>query len=223
MSWTIAKTENNKDGIEALDNAIKEARNKKILMFGAANDQGGNDTDLPYPAKGHGVFCIGAATDSGTADSAGSSQAQYVFPGGSVGVGSVRGSTGSSAEGIMELASGSSFATAVAAGLTALILYCVDITGVKAKHRERLTDFEVMDSIFTNMTTTDRKQRKYIEVKKYFEGRFAKLDWEVDGESELILAVDKIIRYELSLILMLHLPSSGSKKADLSLGQPLYG
>lgn len=192
MSWTIAKTDNNKDDIPALENAIKEAYQKKILMFGAANDQGINDTELPYPARGQGVFRIGAATESGSADGPGENQAQYVFPGGSIGINAMSGSR--SAEGTVELACGSSFATAIAAGLTALILYCVDITGVKEKHRKQLTDFETMNSIFDSMTATDRKQRKYIEVKKYFESRFANFDWENDGERELILAVDKIIR-----------------------------
>ncbi|KAF8544885.1 hypothetical protein BDD12DRAFT_373383 [Trichophaea hybrida] len=162
MSWTIAKTEKNKDGIAALENAIKEAHEEKILMFGAANDQGGNDTDLPYPAKGQGVFCIGAATEAGTPDGAGDSQAQYVFPGGSIGINAMRGS--SAGDGATELASGTD-------------------------HRKQLTDFENMNGIFDSMAT-----RKYIEVKKYFESKCANSDWEIDGERELSLAVDKIIR-----------------------------
>ncbi|KAF8244126.1 hypothetical protein K440DRAFT_610568 [Wilcoxina mikolae CBS 423.85] len=87
MSWTIEKTNKNARQIEELEAAIKEAHKSRILMFGAASDQGYNSSGKPYyPAKGTGVICIGAAKGSGHAEEVAEKDSDYLFPGGTLGI-----------------------------------------------------------------------------------------------------------------------------------------
>lgn len=215
MSWTILKTDNNASGIKDLQTAIKLALENKILMFGAASDQGSNDNpDLIFPLASGSIFCIGAAKTSGQAEDSSERDSHYVFPGTTLEIMSRMRSRSKDPQGSAEMLLSSSCATALAAGLTALILHCVEITETKrfknrpphhsptpetgskteSKTRKDLTTHKTMKSIFDKMVVDENK--KYIAVKNFFEARFEDLDWEPYGEGELEKAMTKIIRYD---------------------------
>ena len=168
---------------------IEKANSKGILMFGAASDQGKNATSKVYPAECDQVFCIGAANSAGKADSAAESQANYVFPGGELSDIKAQG-----CDRTPEHAFGSSFAMALASGLTALILDCTQIVGYGKKYRSSIKTKDRMDAIFEGMIRD--KTSKYIPVPKFFTPELAKSDWNVDGKKMLEKLVETIIRYE---------------------------
>jgi hypothetical protein len=192
MSWTIEKTNKNARQIEDLDAAIKEAHKGRILMFGAASDQGFNSSNKPYPAKGTGVICIGAAKGSGHAEEVAEKDSDYLFPGGTLGIKLPRQQPTEDER--PQTVSGSSFATALATGLTSLILYCVDISKYgKEGHRESLQDYATMKLVFETMARVGGHP-KYIGVERFFKATFADFEWELDGKKELDDAVEYIIR-----------------------------
>src|SRR4051794_39774893 len=129
MSWTIERTELNKSDIDELERAIELAASKDILMFCAATDQGAY-RDRTYPAASgtKKIFKIGAAEASGAAYKwvGDQSAVDFIMPGHQV---------------VLERhddrnvtkftpLTGSSVATALASGLAAVVLYCVQLGGV---------------------------------------------------------------------------------------------
>ena len=125
MSWTIEKTDENKSDIDALEQAVQDAANKGILMFCAASD-GGAQSDRSFPARSlkQKLFKIGAATEEGSKWKwvGNATNVDFIFPGHKV----VK--ERYNEEGPIQSCSfltGSSVATAIAAGLAALILDCV--------------------------------------------------------------------------------------------------
>jgi hypothetical protein len=197
MSWTIGQTEMNKSDFKKLEDTIKEANDAKILMFGAASDQGFNNTSISYPAKAPGVFCIGAARLSGQADEYGDKDSHFVFPGGGVGIKSLRHPYGLDSNSDVVL--GSSFATAVASGFAAIILHCIEICGL-GEHRDDLQNHDVMKDVFGGMTK-DSGQSKYIPVQTYFNPELGSSDYD-EALEELKKDMERIIRWGfLSLIL----------------------
>ncbi|KAI9771958.1 MAG: hypothetical protein M1839_002591 [Geoglossum umbratile] len=190
MSWTIVQTEENQEDIKKLKAAIKEAHNAHILMFGAASDQGFNNTSPTYPASMPEVFCIGAAKLSGHTEDMAASESLFVFPGGSVGIKSLRAPPHTADAANSEMVSGSSFATALASGFTALILYCVEICEYGEEYRDGLQEFDIMKKVFQTMT---QHNQQYIAVKDYFKPVFERLDWD-SGRKKLDVLVQFIIR-----------------------------
>lgn len=199
MSWTIAKTENNKPGMAQLERALQEARKANILMFGASSDQGWNEENPGLPSGFPGVFCIGAAKSSGKAEDQSEKEARYVFPG-SAGNSDLRASI-AQRQGDLQVTpleaaptpNSSSFATALAAGLAALILYCVDLTEILDLQETRmLRKFEVMRDILDRMCSDNKK---YIAVKKYFDPKLASMSWDYDSATKLREKIKVIIRY----------------------------
>jgi len=121
MSWTIkGSADRPNPEFQDLEAAIKRARKENILMFGSAADQGNHIASFEriLPGDAEGVFHIGAADSSGNLDRHVERKVQYILPGG-----------------IGDKYQGSSVATAVGAGLTALILHCAEITGFYEKHK----------------------------------------------------------------------------------------
>lgn len=195
MSWSITKTANNKSGIQLLEKALLAAKEANILMFSAASDQGYNETNQVWPssARSSGVFCIGAAKGSGQVEDVAEKEAEYVFPGSGGPMRTPKLASGEKAT-AAEIASSSSFATALAAGMAALVLYCTDLTEIMPdEKRKLLRNATVMKAIFNGMGT--KGYRKYIAVKKYFPQEFAELDWyEGATQQKLHDAVKKILR-----------------------------
>ncbi|KAF8248828.1 hypothetical protein K440DRAFT_623902 [Wilcoxina mikolae CBS 423.85] len=201
MSWTIP---DNPEGtteldptLQKLDDAIKEAQNAGILMFGAASDQGLNSSIRPpYPAKckDGGVICIGAAKDSGHPDERAVRDAEFFFPGSTQG-------TKENPEQIQQLLSsyGSSVATALAAGFAAMIMYCLEISKHgRSEHgpqyRKKLQDSKIIKEIFKRKGGNG----KFIAVSGFFPPNKFSSDeggvWDLSGKHELDQAIHEIIK-----------------------------
>ena len=126
MSWTIEKTDENKSDILALEQAVQDAANRNILMFCAASD-GGAVSDRSFPArsgKKEVLFKIGAATEEGSKWKwvGDATNIDFIFPGHKV----VKERYNEDVRiQSCNLLTGSSVATAIAAGFAALILDCV--------------------------------------------------------------------------------------------------
>jgi len=177
MSWTIHRTQDNDTGFKELTAAIKEAQDAKILMFGAASDQGFNSDRKPFPAKASGVICIGAAKWSGHVEEAAERDADYVFPGGTF----MLPQTQSNRDEQPQQVSGSSFATALASGLTALILYCVEISSLPPDPPQR--------SVPEQPSTPEQQQESVPEQPPMPPPPF-----KVDGEHRRLLQNHEIIK-----------------------------
>ncbi|KAK3948552.1 hypothetical protein QBC32DRAFT_327684 [Pseudoneurospora amorphoporcata] len=168
MSWTIDVKDSDPSG-SALDRAVKAAAEKGILMFCSASDKGAN-AQYTYPAKATtNIFKIGAAKDSGAVDEWVGDQSliDFTFPGNKVDL-----------EG--KHVSGSSVATAYAAGLAALILYCVQVRlyltdddeEKKTEVREQFEALRKHDKMFETLKhtigTTEGSGYKFVQVRAIF-------------------------------------------------------
>lgn len=184
MSWTIERTDDNANQIEELKNAISNAAAAGILMFCAANDQGiARDDSFPAFGNADKLFKIGAAGASGSmwkwvGDPA---EVDFIFPGQNV----VRERPKDAPLEKCNTLTGSSVATAIAAGLAALVLCCVQLAALHNKDREQppapapagrqghpvgMDDFyalkkhERMKEAFHAIGTSPTSGHKYIEV-----------------------------------------------------------
>lgn len=130
MSWTVPVPDESSEDSKLLKEVLQRACDRKVLMFCSSPDSGQfTDQDYPTAYKRDSFFRIGAAHDDGSAYSyAGHiSNLDFIFPGVNVDT-SADGSDrrvhlvndGSAPEGV----TGSSIATALAAGLAATIIYC---------------------------------------------------------------------------------------------------
>ncbi|KAI9645784.1 hypothetical protein NHQ30_005217 [Ciborinia camelliae] len=177
MSWTIPPPEDSKTKT-FLESAISEARGEKILMFCSASDGGPiEDTSFPYVGAKDRIFRIGAATAEGIVDPrvGNPTSLDFTFPGSNVETEDV--------DKKVNYQTGSSVATALATGLAALILYCVQISLLRAgkdSDKKRITnafgklkEYEGMHRAFRNIGTTPESNNKYIEVWKMF-GKYTK-------------------------------------------------
>jgi len=125
MSWTINETPRNKEAIGLLKGAIYDAEKAGILLFCSVSDQGVKK-NMAYPASlSNVVFRIGAATAYGdTWKWVGTDEADvdFILPGTRLRV-----DTRDPVVKNVKPCSGSSLATALAAGLAAVVLDCVAI------------------------------------------------------------------------------------------------
>ncbi|KAL9566297.1 hypothetical protein ACKAV7_009656 [Fusarium commune] len=183
MSWTIDPPKDDRER-QDLENAIVEAANANILMFCSARDKGAHNTPT-YPSKATGkIFTIGAANSSGASvDYVGNaSELSYIFPGDKVEVDSGRTPP--------EIVDGSSVATALAAGLAALILYCIQVRiflakDSKQKAREayrKVKQYEGMVKAFDAIETTKESNHKFLKVWEVFGNCVEQKDQKPQGE-----------------------------------------
>jgi hypothetical protein len=137
MSWTIKLMDgdkpnpNNVEHLKRLENALKAAAQQNILLFSSAPDTG-SDTDVTkhYPFGRKDIsnkFKIGAAEADGTRYSWASANVDFILPGKNV---RLRKEDILKPEEDEELHTGSSVATALAAGLAALIIHCVKLGAI---------------------------------------------------------------------------------------------
>ncbi|KAK4210780.1 hypothetical protein QBC37DRAFT_390236 [Rhypophila decipiens] len=130
ISLTIRKSTTNQNQIDEITSAVREAYNKNIVIFASLSDEKPeNDADV-YPAALNKVIAIGAATPEGHAHrTVDATTAKFLLQGVQVpssGAGSdlfPPSSSSSSASTSSKLLTGSSIATALAAGLGGLIVY----------------------------------------------------------------------------------------------------
>jgi hypothetical protein len=116
MSWTIYQSPDpNDDGLSKMKEAMTKAEKKNILMFCASQDSGFSGHRKPYPATNRNpmtVKRIGSAGIYGErSEYVNPDEVEYLFP-------------GEVAMSEKQVCSGSSAATALAAGLAGLILWC---------------------------------------------------------------------------------------------------
>ncbi|KAI1123723.1 hypothetical protein F5Y10DRAFT_285770 [Nemania abortiva] len=185
MSWTLEAPSDERVRAD-LDSAIASAVRRGILLFCSASD-GGAREDVSYPATAAPgrAFRIGGAYASGTTDPdvGSTSRIDFTLPGNNVEVasslaGNRLGGTGAGGGEAFKYRTGSSVATALAAGLAALILYCVQVRLLLApddekKHVraqfERLKGPEQMMKAFRNIGVTEESNYKYIAIWETFE------------------------------------------------------
>jgi len=189
MSWTIERTEDNKEVLsKGLRSAIQRASRADILMFCSTNDQGKlgrNDVDV-YPGKFSETFKIGAARASGHEAEWTDESSHYTFPGEGLKVDipcHLKSNTNN-------LASGSSLATALASGMAALLLYCVQICDDSGNPEQALKTARIhdnMDRAFGRMANKNKHER-YIRAWEYLKPEFKDLPDEegIDGLKKVI-------------------------------------
>ncbi|KAK2051142.1 hypothetical protein LY76DRAFT_630636 [Colletotrichum caudatum] len=126
MSWTIpVPPEGSKEKI-ILDSVLEKACSRNVLMFCSSSDQISATKHYPSAFRRSRFFLIGAAYDDGSAYGHAGKSNDFIFPGVNVST-----SGGSSLPAFLadkmsssKEATGSSIATALAAGLAAIITYC---------------------------------------------------------------------------------------------------
>jgi len=186
MSWTVKETEENHESIAQLREAIKLALDARILLFCAAGDTGNlSVVEYPWSYDQRRIFRIGAATADGRVwgpTGAAPGSLSFIVPGYKVV------SRNPYREGALpddfEERTGSSIATALAAGLAALVLHCVRLgaihteleerqgvtysTAVKAADFLRVKDHDNMMSVLAAIGLVGGEQ-KFIEVWRRFD------------------------------------------------------
>ncbi|KAL3424925.1 intracellular serine protease [Phlyctema vagabunda] len=185
MSWTVKETEENRDSIYQLRDAIKLALDANILIFCAAADTGAvTEVEYPWSYDQRRIFRVGAATADGRLwGPTGSLQyVNFIVPGHKV-VSRNPHREGALPDDFKER-TGSSISTALAAGLSALILHCVRLgaihteletrqgisssMAVKAVDFMRVKTHDNMNSVLKAIGL-DEGQQKFIEVWKKFD------------------------------------------------------
>ncbi|KAI8960596.1 hypothetical protein F5Y11DRAFT_329178 [Daldinia sp. FL1419] len=164
----------NDRAIRQLDEAVKAAVAAKILIFCSASDdiQAGSKDSLPFRAAPESIFRIGAALAQGQRDphSEDTKQISYFFPGNKV-----ADPVDPRSANIVKYHDGSSVATALAAGLASLIIYCATI--MRTYHEKRagaaveysqyidaLKLYKGMETAFSNIESDSWLDKKYLPV-----------------------------------------------------------
>ncbi|KAB2570885.1 hypothetical protein DBV05_g10459 [Lasiodiplodia theobromae] len=176
MSWTIEETVSNMKSLKQLRAAINEAVEKNILLFCSANDQISNDNSFPGLCTEK-RFKIGAATQyRKPTDSTGEIPVNFIMPGQNV----LRERPEQVPVDNCHLLTGSSVATALASGLAALILHCVQFAALD-------TDGSITMDDFRKLKSHDEMQRAFDRIPRDIasKGKFHLVD--------LVFNVDAVV------------------------------
>lgn len=185
MSWTVKKEgtkegENNHDDIAELVTALTQAA-KKMPVFCSAPDKGELskvefESYFPVGADVKGIFKIGASTADNTASlPAGQNNVDYILPGQQVKV--TNDDDTIILKGRSEIETGSSLATALAAGLAALMMHIVRMDAIRTYQQSKKFDSKRLNHIRSpaNMRKMfDRmkpKDGKYVHVYDIFDNK----------------------------------------------------
>ena len=128
MSWTIPIPEEGSPTRTQIDEVLKRACEQKILMFCSSPDQKSQTRHYPWHYDRDKIFLIGAADDSGTAYNHSGPDSNFIFPG--VNVNTSNKSYTGDPEAFVQRSTGSSIATALAAGLAAMVTYCFKASAI---------------------------------------------------------------------------------------------
>ncbi|KAK5656680.1 hypothetical protein OQA88_4660 [Cercophora sp. LCS_1] len=195
MSWTIEPPEDESERRD-LEEAILQADKANILMFCSAADQGAKQTDT-YPSRAtRRIFTIGAAGPSGeTTPWVGNPEkVNFTFPGDRVEI------MDSAPNDTTREISGSSAATALAAGFCALLLYCVQVRLLTTREEQKvqvrrefsaLKKHEEMMKAFRTIGTSPDSNGKFIMVWQAFDPALKERDRYEDPE-RLVDLISKI-------------------------------
>jgi hypothetical protein len=143
-------------GSTALKKKVELAKGDGIAMIGSRGDRG-NNTESVYPAEYGEVISISSLTNFGKRTDSTETDAQYFFQGENVSIPAEPSYLES-----QKHASGSSVATAMAAGVAALILSCRRL-GNKEKEMDRL---KTVKTVFDRMTLPEND--KYVRPWRVF-------------------------------------------------------
>ncbi|KAI1377492.1 hypothetical protein F4677DRAFT_458856 [Hypoxylon crocopeplum] len=148
MSWTIEASSDDDPDLRHLQDAIKEAYRRGIIMFCSASDQGGSSNLKCYPgawSNQDGSYCIRIGSSSSSDNASiwvNEEQVDFLLPGENILI--------KDSDGTSEYQTGSSYATAVAVGLAGLLLYSSLALGSgkpsSARHRGDDDDAEDNDA-----------------------------------------------------------------------------
>jgi hypothetical protein len=204
MSWTLPEPEDGSEEKKLLDSVLERACQQKVLMFCSSSDQISATKHYPSAYKRQRFFLIGAAHDDGTAFGHAGKDNDFIFPG--VNVNTSGGSslavnladrTSSTKE-----STGSSIATALAAGLAALITYCFKLSAVaivttrlqhgkdytagtelvKPEHVDKIIEHEVLKTAFGKIGEVEAGS--FIPVWKRFAGVTLELESETNSDEK---------------------------------------
>ncbi|KAH8892234.1 subtilisin-like protein [Thozetella sp. PMI_491] len=197
MSWTIKNSDKQSDELKLLETAMQKAIDAKILVFCSASDEGTFRNTSDYPSHTHAsrVFRIGAATVDGVPCTWVDREVEFILPGQDV---SERRTSISEPTKPFRPMTGSSVATALAAGLAALILHCVKLAAiaegdlVKKEDLDDMHGYAKMKGAFNRMTPKDSK---FIEVSELFGEKEVKdLDECSNDDTKKLVVVADIAR-----------------------------
>ncbi|KAL7795975.1 hypothetical protein V8C37DRAFT_414279 [Trichoderma ceciliae] len=205
MSWTIPiPTEGSEEKV-LLDRVLERACTQNVLMFCSSSDHINATQHYPSAFRRHRFFLIGAAHDDGTAFGHAGKNNDFIFPGVKVNTSGgtslpvyLADNTSSTTK-----STGSSIATALAAGLSAVILYCFKSSAlgivtariqrgknyvpgselVKPADVERITDRDVLKTAFSRIGKME--SGKFIQVWDRFEPASQTLEAELEYEKKL--------------------------------------
>ena len=165
MSWTIEASLTDSKDLALFEEAIKEANNKNILMFCATSDQGSISSENCYPGKWGNCIKIGAATALGDKCTwVPNDHFEYLLPGKDIPFKWKR------PDGISSwYESGSSLSTALAFGLSGLLLYCDRV--VKGKEPRGFHTKTAISGLFRKPAVTTMGT-KYVRADYWFGKRF---------------------------------------------------
>lgn len=207
MSWTIMPPEEpmrKKLFTDAITSAVFNS--KDTLMFCAASDQGKYpDRTYPHAVKSN-IFRIGAAAATGKiSDKVGDQQSlSFILPGQDVVIDNWYNDVEDKTLAEFEAHTGSSVATALAAGLAALIIECVRLGVIHTNNSpqrqqqdptlaitvgdlEQIRDHETMKTAMSSIGTDSNTDHLYLKVWELFDaGKLKAARRRPDGELEFI-------------------------------------
>ncbi|KAI3580418.1 hypothetical protein IWW34DRAFT_619965 [Fusarium oxysporum f. sp. albedinis] len=192
MSWTLP-IESGKDHMkEELHAVLKRAVENKVLMFCSAPDKG-KFTELDYPSGPwpNSFFRIGAAYSNGTVFQwTPEVGITYILPGVDVVQDQAKGGSSKSGEGSKsgKNLTGSSVATALGAGLAAMIIYCVkaSILSVKTANQNKAAIHPIPDDRAIQVAKPDAMKRAFASLGSTTSNKFIQV-WEELDKARVIL------------------------------------
>ncbi|TVY59789.1 hypothetical protein Focb16_v003793 [Fusarium oxysporum f. sp. cubense] len=192
MSWTLP-IESGKDHMkEELHAVLKRAVENKVLMFCSAPDKG-KFTELDYPSGPwpNSFFRIGAAYSNGTVFQwTPEVGITYILPGVDVVQDQIKGGSSKSGESSKSSKNltGSSVATALGAGLAAMIIYCVkaSILSVKTANQNKAAMHPIPDNRAIQVAKPDAMKRAFASLGSTTSNKFIQV-WEELDKARVIL------------------------------------
>lgn len=183
MSWTIKRAGQNKDVLEDLEKAVQDAHKAKIVMFCAVSDQA-NFQEPVCPAGDGNTITIGAETDAGDPwPHVGKNPVDFFLPGVDVKVKD-------------QTLSGSSIATALAAGLAAVIRHCI-VIACPDRNELPVDGYVGMKEAFQTMCGTGQKS---LEVWRFFETDFASAKAGPEKLEKIRKLADKLVGKKIDVL-----------------------
>ncbi|KAI1043797.1 hypothetical protein LB505_012450 [Fusarium chuoi] len=192
MSWTLP-IETGKDHVKGeLHAVLKKAVENKVLMFCSAPDKG-KFTELDYPSGPwpNSFFRIGAAYSNGTVFQwTPEVGITYILPGVDVVQDQLKGGSSKSGEGSKsgKNLTGSSVATALGAGLAAMIIYCVkaSILSVKTANQNKAAIHPIPDDRAIQVAKPDAMRRAFASLGSTTSNKFLQV-WEELDKARVVL------------------------------------